>query len=109
MLRKDHAAHDWQSPEPRLYRVVADRIEELIRDERIRPGERLPSERDMATRLGVSRAVAGRGRGRVGGSGKRSHVSPRKRARPHEPASSPGFRWSTRVPYAGLLLFDRGG
>jgi GntR family uxuAB operon transcriptional repressor len=56
MLRKDHAAHDWQTPEPRLYRVVADRIEELIRDETIRPGERLPSEREMATRLGVSRA-----------------------------------------------------
>lgn len=42
--------------EPRLYRVVADRIQELIRAERIRPGERLPSERDLATRLSVSRA-----------------------------------------------------
>jgi GntR family uxuAB operon transcriptional repressor len=39
-----------------LYRVVADRIQELIREERIRPGERLPSERDLATKLSVSRA-----------------------------------------------------
>jgi DNA-binding FadR family transcriptional regulator len=44
------------SHEPRLYRVVADRIQELIRDERIKPGERLPSERDLAIKLSVSRA-----------------------------------------------------
>jgi GntR family uxuAB operon transcriptional repressor len=41
--------------EPRLYRVVSGKIEELIRAENIQPGERLPSERDLATRLGVSR------------------------------------------------------
>ena len=42
--------------EARLYRVVADRIQGLIRDENIQPGERLPSERDLATKLSVSRA-----------------------------------------------------
>lgn len=42
--------------EPRLYRVVAGRIQDLIRDEKIGPGERLPSERDLATKLSVSRA-----------------------------------------------------
>jgi GntR family uxuAB operon transcriptional repressor len=45
-----------QVTEPRLYLLVAARIEELIRAEHIVPGERLPSERDLATRLGVSRA-----------------------------------------------------
>jgi DNA-binding FadR family transcriptional regulator len=44
------------SQEPRLYRVVADRIQALIRDDRIEPGERLPSERDLAIKLSVSRA-----------------------------------------------------
>jgi DNA-binding FadR family transcriptional regulator len=39
-----------------LYRVVADRIQELIRNENIAAGERLPSERDLATKLSVSRA-----------------------------------------------------
>lgn len=42
--------------EPRLYRVVADKIQRLISDEGIRPGERLPSERDLAAKLEVSRA-----------------------------------------------------
>lgn len=44
------------SNDSRLYRVVAERIQNLIRDERIEPGARLPSERDLATQLGVSRA-----------------------------------------------------
>jgi len=44
------------SHEPRLYRVVADRIVALIAAEGIRPGARLPSERDLATKLSVSRA-----------------------------------------------------
>ena len=42
--------------EPRLYRIVATRIQELIQEEKIAPGERLPSERDLATKLSVSRA-----------------------------------------------------
>ena len=42
--------------EPRLYRVVAERIHDLIRVEKIGAGERLPSERDLATKLSVSRA-----------------------------------------------------
>lgn len=43
-------------PEARLYRVVADRIQALIKDEQLGAGARLPSERDLATQLGVSRA-----------------------------------------------------
>jgi DNA-binding FadR family transcriptional regulator len=43
-------------PEQRLYRVVADRIQALIREQQIKPGERLPSERDLAAQLSVSRA-----------------------------------------------------
>ncbi|WP_093558358.1 FadR/GntR family transcriptional regulator [Pseudoduganella namucuonensis] len=42
--------------EPRMYRVVAGRIQELIRDRRIEPGARLPAERELAASLGVSRA-----------------------------------------------------
>jgi GntR family transcriptional regulator, transcriptional repressor for pyruvate dehydrogenase complex len=35
-------------------RIVAQ-VEQLLRDERLRPGDRLPSEREMAQLLGVSR------------------------------------------------------
>lgn len=56
MTTKHTALLDTSSNEPRLYRVVADRIQQIIRDERIHPGGRLPSERDLATRLDVSRA-----------------------------------------------------
>lgn len=42
--------------ETRMYRVVAARIQQLIRQQEIGPGERLPSERDLAASLNVSRA-----------------------------------------------------
>jgi GntR family uxuAB operon transcriptional repressor len=48
--------HEALPQEPRLYRVVADRIQHLIRDEGITPGARLPAERDLAAKLSVSRA-----------------------------------------------------
>jgi GntR family uxuAB operon transcriptional repressor len=35
---------------------VADRIQQLIRGENIRPGERLPAERELSAQLDVSRA-----------------------------------------------------
>jgi len=54
-MKKLPAANDAAAIEPRLYRVVSGKIEELIRAENIQPGERLPSERDLATKLGVSR------------------------------------------------------
>lgn len=56
MLKKIATPPETITAEPRLYRVVADRIEQLIREENIGGGERLPSERDLATRLSVSRA-----------------------------------------------------
>lgn len=43
-------------PEQRLYRVVADRIQQLIRDDHIAPGSRLPAERELSAKLNVSRA-----------------------------------------------------
>jgi GntR family uxuAB operon transcriptional repressor len=56
MQKKATVPQDAAAHEPRLYRVVADRIQELIRNENIQAGERLPSERDLATKLEVSRA-----------------------------------------------------
>lgn len=41
----------------RLYEQVSERIRNLIIDEALRPAERLPSERDLAAQLGVSRIV----------------------------------------------------
>src|SRR5471032_1190155 len=55
-MHKKTATPDVASQETRLYRVVADRIQQLIVAESIAPGERLPSERDLATKLSVSRA-----------------------------------------------------
>lgn len=55
MTKKPPAHHDTVA-EPRLYRLVANRIQELIVEQKIKPGERLPSERDLAITLKVSRA-----------------------------------------------------
>ena len=44
------------APEPRLYRIVAQRIQALIIEDKIAVGERLPSERELALKLSVSRA-----------------------------------------------------
>jgi DNA-binding FadR family transcriptional regulator len=54
-MKRATAQNEVMSTEPRLYRIVSARIEELIREMNIRPGERLPAERDLATKLGVSR------------------------------------------------------
>ncbi|MYN46943.1 FCD domain-containing protein [Pseudoduganella sp. FT93W] len=56
MQKKPSSVADSSAHEPRLYRVVANRIQDLIRDEHIAGGERLPSERDLSTKLNVSRA-----------------------------------------------------
>lgn len=56
MSKPTLASSDNGVHEARLYRVVADRIQAFIRDEKIEPGARLPSERDLATQLSVSRA-----------------------------------------------------
>ena len=42
--------------ETRLYRQVADKIQALIAAERYGCGDRLPSERELAVKLEVSRA-----------------------------------------------------
>jgi len=41
----------------KLYEQVADQIQELIVAESLRPGDKLPCERELAERLGVSRTV----------------------------------------------------
>jgi DNA-binding FadR family transcriptional regulator len=56
MNKKPTGQQETAVPEPRLYRIVADRIQRLIREQHIKPGERLPSERDLAAQLSVSRA-----------------------------------------------------
>ncbi|MGW8392634.1 FadR/GntR family transcriptional regulator [Pseudoduganella sp. HUAS MS19] len=43
-------------PEARMYRLVAERIEQLIREQGMETGTRLPPERELAATLGVSRA-----------------------------------------------------
>lgn len=55
-MKKPSAASASNAAEPRLYRVVAERVQRMIQDERIGPGERLPAERDLAAKLSVSRA-----------------------------------------------------
>jgi DNA-binding FadR family transcriptional regulator len=54
-MKKSPGLQEVHSAEPRLYRVVSNRIEELIRAENIGAGERLPPERELAAKLGVSR------------------------------------------------------
>lgn len=56
MAKKIPSSVETTTQEPRLYRMVADRIQALILDDEISPGERLPSERDLAATLSVSRA-----------------------------------------------------
>lgn len=55
-MKKNSANGETPTAEPRLYRVVADRVQQMIQDDKIAPGARLPAERDLAARLSVSRA-----------------------------------------------------
>jgi GntR family transcriptional repressor for pyruvate dehydrogenase complex len=48
---------DFSLRRDRLYTQVADQIEQLIAGESLRPGDKLPGEREMADRMGVSRTV----------------------------------------------------
>ena len=55
-MKKPPAPREANTAEPRLYRVVATRIQQLIKDENIEPGARLPAERELSAKLSVSRA-----------------------------------------------------
>ncbi|NHZ96140.1 FadR/GntR family transcriptional regulator [Massilia sp. CCM 8734] len=55
-MKTSPATLDASTPEPRMYRVVADSIAQLIVAESMQPGQRLPAERELSARLGVSRA-----------------------------------------------------
>ena len=48
---------DFSLKRDRLYKQVADQIEEWIISDSLRPGDKLPSERELAERTGVSRTV----------------------------------------------------
>ncbi len=48
---------DFSLQRDNLYKQVADRIQELIISESLRPGDKLPGERELAERMGVSRTV----------------------------------------------------
>lgn len=56
MQRPSTSSPDTASHDNRLFRVVGERIQGLIRDQKMTPGSRLPSERDLAAQLNVSRA-----------------------------------------------------
>ena len=55
-MKTPPAQNEANPQETRLYRVVASRIQELIRDENMRAGQRLPAERELSAKLNVSRA-----------------------------------------------------
>jgi GntR family transcriptional repressor for pyruvate dehydrogenase complex len=50
-------AFDFSPKRDLLYEQVADRIQQMIVQEALHPGDRLPGERDLAERMSVSRSV----------------------------------------------------
>jgi GntR family transcriptional repressor for pyruvate dehydrogenase complex len=50
-------AFDFSPKRDLLYEQVADRIQDMIVQEALRPDDRLPGERELAERMGVSRSV----------------------------------------------------
>lgn len=48
---------DFKVKKQNLYEAVADRMEDMILDNSLRQGERLPSEQDLALKFGISRNV----------------------------------------------------
>jgi len=48
---------DFAPQRDKLYKQIADRIQDLIVTESLRPGDKLPGERELAERMGVSRTV----------------------------------------------------
>lgn len=89
----------------RLYRQIADQLRQLIDDGEFAEGQRLPTERELALKLGVSRPtvrealialeVDGRIRIRVGSG---IYVQRRPRA---QPLAEPASQISTASPIAG--------
>jgi GntR family uxuAB operon transcriptional repressor len=55
-MKKNSPCKNANQAEPRMYRVVVSRIQQLIEEEQIKAGERQPSERDLASKLSVSRS-----------------------------------------------------
>jgi DNA-binding FadR family transcriptional regulator len=47
---------DSPSSRPRAFQAIVDRIEQAVRSGELKPGDRLPSERDLVAEYGVSRS-----------------------------------------------------
>ena len=56
-MGKNMVEQDLRVTKKSLYETVADRIEDMILDNSLQQGERLPSEQELATRFGISRNV----------------------------------------------------
>lgn len=82
------------APPQRLYRLIADQLEVLIESGEFKPGMRLPAERDLVKKLGVSRPslrealialeVAGLVNIRIGSGIYVAERSPKKDERSHK-------------------------
>ena len=55
-LSATRSGEDVSPARPRAFQAIVDRIEESIRTGGLKPGDRLPSERDLVTEYGVSRS-----------------------------------------------------
>ena len=56
----------------KAYEQVADQLLKMINSGELKPGDRLPSEAELAAELGVSRTTVREGCGGVSGPGRRS-------------------------------------
>jgi DNA-binding FadR family transcriptional regulator len=55
-MQPDRSMTGFGGSRPRRYRQIAESLREMILSGEINPGERLPTERDLATQFGVSRS-----------------------------------------------------
>ena len=56
-MRKDNNVEFQQIVTPKIYRLVIDQLKQMIYDKRLVKGDKLPSERELSCKLGVSRSV----------------------------------------------------
>lgn len=94
--RRPHGNDKWRPvSRSRAYELVVERVEEQILTGALRVGDRLPAERDLAARLGVSRAAVREAirtleaQGVVDGGRRKLGVSSDREA------SSPSAQWAT--------------
>ena len=56
MITRDNSVDNTMSPQP-ISRSISHRLEQLILDGTLQPGQKVPSERQLSARLGVSRSL----------------------------------------------------